>query len=38
VVELVKEIYVREPGLVVVDIAATDDATVFKLQEALARL
>ncbi|WP_436987710.1 DUF6207 family protein [Streptomyces sp. enrichment culture] len=28
--------YVAEPGLVVVDVAAADDATAFALQEALA--
>ncbi|WTB44135.1 DUF6207 family protein [Streptomyces sp. NBC_00827] len=34
--EPINEVHVREPGLVVVDIAAADDATVLAFQEALA--
>ncbi|MFF5861034.1 DUF6207 family protein [Streptomyces sp. NPDC012751] len=32
----IREEHVAEPGLVVVDVAAADDATAFALQEALA--
>ncbi|MGW3462668.1 DUF6207 family protein [Streptomyces olivaceoviridis] len=32
----IREEHVAEPGLVVVDVAAANDATVFALQEALA--
>ncbi|CAM5305302.1 DUF6207 family protein [Streptomyces griseomycini] len=36
--DVINEVHVSEPGLVVVDVAAADDRTAFTFQEALASL
>ncbi|QIY93058.1 DUF6207 family protein [Streptomyces sp. S1D4-11] len=34
----IRDVHVSEPGLVVIDVAAMDDATVFAVQTAIARM
>jgi hypothetical protein len=36
-VEPIQEVHVAEPGLLVIDVAGADDATVMAFQEAVAR-
>ncbi|MER6467002.1 DUF6207 family protein [Streptomyces sp. NPDC001288] len=37
-VEVINEIHVSEPGLIVVDVAAAEDRTAFAFQEVLAEM